>query len=635
MKRMSRYTLGGLLTAVGLFVAFNLGAGPLLRTARLDLTQNHLNTLSKGTIHILEHLDKPVTLQLYWSGKEAANLPGLRNYAERVKEMLDEYANIAGDKLKLQVIDPEPFSVAEDNAMRYGLQAVPTNGGPNIYFGLVGLGQKGKPQTIPFFQQSRSRFLEYDITQLIYTLDHPKKPEVALLSGLNMSSGFSPYGMGQPWLVLRELHQQFTLRQLPRQTKTIPKGVDALMVVQPQRLDATTLYAIDQYVLRGGRALVFTDPLAESAGGGMGQAVKKNPAADKLLASWGVKLVPGKVVGDLGAAQKVQFTAQDGQPTVADYLPWLKLTGAQLNSRQIITSQLGQLNLATAGALQAVPGAGTTLVPLMHSTARAMLIARSKVAFNPNPQQLLANFHASGHPYVLAALLSGKIKTAFPGGPPAPPKGKQAKPEHHAGKDKKKQPATAPLKVSAKPVHLVVVADTDLLQDRFWVRQENFFGRQVVIPEAGNGDFVINTLDQLGGSPDLISVRSRGNYQRPFTLVQQLQAQAEQQYQTKEQQLLSSLHATQRKLNELQSKRKDAKSASLSPAQKREIHLFRLEMVHTRKRLRAVQYKLRADIEELESALKAFNILFVPGLIGLIAFFTWLIRRHRSRGYPS
>jgi ABC-type uncharacterized transport system involved in gliding motility auxiliary subunit len=633
MKNRKLFSLGALLVAILLFIGINLAAGPLFRTSRIDLTQNHLYTLSQGTRHILKNLKIPITLSLYWSKGTAKNFPGVQSYEERVKEMLDEYAVVAGPKLILKTVDPEPFSAAEDNAVRYGLKGVSVGNQESLYFGLVAQAKDGGRQVIPFFQQRREKFLEYDLTQAIYNLAHPKKPTVGLLSAISMDGGPSPgnpYARSRPWMIMKQLRERFDVRPLGRDIASIPKGIDVLMVVQPQQLSKKVLYAVDQYVLKGGHALVFTDPMSESLPGhGM---YSKDPEAAKLLESWGVELTPDKVVGDLGAALQVAV-GNASRSRVVVYPPWVSLGQDQMNHKEIVTSQLQRLNLATAGALETLPKVGTKVIPLVHSTSQAMLIPSKKVASTESdPGQLLEGFKAGGHPFTLAVRISGTAKTAFPQGPPAPAAGKKGEKGKKATKKEKSAPQ---VKVSKEPINVIVVADTDMLEDRFWVQVQNFFGQRIAVPMAANADFVVNALDQLSGSPDLISVRSRGSYERPFTLVDRIQKQAEQQYQAKEQGLMAELKTTEKKLNELQRQRGKAGSTTLTAAQHKEVQKFRLEVVQTRKKLRAVQYNLRKNIETLENALKALNIFLIPLLIGFIAFLVWLLRRDRDRGYPK
>lgn len=619
---------GGLLIALLLFLILNFAAAPLLRSMRLDMTEQKLNTLSQGTRNILSGLDKPLTLKLFISRQQLKQTPGLEGFAERVVTLLDEYTNLAGGNLTLEQIDPEPFSEAEDEAVGYGLQGVQlAAGGDSLYFGLVGT-IDGRNKIIPFFQPERERFLEYDLSQLIYQLAHPKKLVVGLLSGAPIEGGFSGGSnprMQRPWLILKQLRQQFDLRMVQKTMAPID-DIDVLLLVNPAGLEAGPLYAVDQFLLRGGRALIFADPLSEaSAGADPAKAISDNADFNRMLKSWGVELDAGKVVGDLSLAHKVNYQGRLRSMQIS-YLPWLNIGQDSLADDDVITSQLGNLNLASAGALRQAAGAATDFTPLIQSSKKAMLINASEIAFAPNPVKLLSSFKASGEPYVLAARVDGKISTAFPDGAP--------KTSGETEKDSKPDAGqAAPLTRSEGPVNLIVVADSDLLQDRFWVQPTSVFGRQMAVPTSANADLVANAIESLGGSPDLISVRSRGSYQRPFTLVAELQRKAEMKYRAKEEELTNKLRETETKLNELQKKRDDAASATLTAEQQAEVDRFVAEKVRFRKQLREVQYQLRAEIENLEAMLKAFNIAFVPGLIALIAFLAWTIRRSRGREY--
>lgn len=619
---------GGLLLALLLFILVNVAAATLLRNLRLDLTDQKLNTLSTGTRNILTGLDQSISLKLFLSQKALKQIPGLESYADQVTTLLDEYALIAGDNLILEQVDPEPFSEAEDEALRFGLQGVQLQaGGDPLYFGLVG-DLDGRQKVIPFFQPERERFLEYDLSQLLQQLSQPKRLVVGLLSGAPIEGGFSGGQnprMARPWLILEQLRQQFELRSLPHSTEPIATDVDLLLLVHPAALEPGPLYAADQFLLRGGRALVFADPLSEATlQSNPDLALAQNAAFDQLLTSWGVELAAGQVVGDLALSHKVNYQGRTGTMQV-NYLPWLNIGTETLVAEDVVTSDLGNLNLATAGALSPLAGAGTSFIPLIHSTDEAMLIDASSLAYAPNPAKLLANFKPAGHSFVLAARISGEIESAFPGGPPA------AAEETAAGADKSEQPGH--LGRSQGPVNLIIVADSDLLQDRFWVQSTPVFGGQMAVPTSANADLTANAIESLGGSADLISVRSRGSYQRPFTLVADLQRQAELNYRAKEQELTAKLRETEVRLNELQRQRDDAGATTLTAAQEAEVDRFLTEKVETRKQLREVQYQLRAEIEDLEEMLKIFNIAFIPGLIALIAFVTGITRRARGRGF--
>ena len=403
-------------TALGLgvvlLIAVNLLSEGLLAGARLDLTQHHIYTLSDGTRSILKRLDEPVTLRLYLSRQLATRLPLIGPYAGRVEELLHEYVRLAKGQLRLEVVDPEPFSEAEDQAVGYGLQGVPlTDGESTFYFGLAASGPTDERAVIPFLSTDREAFLEYDVTKLIHQVAWPKKPVVGLLDTLDLEA---PKGMmalqrdtSGP-VALEQVHQSFDVHTLDKAIDRVPDDVDVLLLIQPLGLSEPTRYAIDQFVLRGGRVLAFLDPLPEE---GSGAPAAPDPGLEKLLAAWGVAMDTGKVVGDLQLARRVQYQ-KDGHVYAAQYPAWIALPQEDLDDADLVTANLGSLNLASAGALSAQERAGTQFLPLVHTTANAALMNAASLGMGADLQALLQEFHPTGKVYTLAARITGPIKSA-------------------------------------------------------------------------------------------------------------------------------------------------------------------------------------------------------------------------------
>ena len=625
MDRRVIFSPVGLLAAVILFVVVNLATGPALRWARIDLTQGDLHSLSDGTINILQKLENTITMKLFWSEEAAANLPGLKVFARRVRETLQEYEARAGGKIQLSVVDPKPFSEEEDEAVSFGLQGVSVQGGTdNLYFGLAATAEDGRSLIIPFIQADREVFLEYDISQMIHTLANPEKTKVGLLSALPIAGGptpENPFQAQMPWMISDQLHRQFDVEVILSE-KVIQEDVDVLMVVHPHDLSDTALYAADQFVLKGGRALVFADPVSEfKSATNPGAGVSGEGAADTLLAAWGLNMDPGKVVGDMAVSQRVSYRDNNRVQTV-NYLPWLALREDLINREEVTTAQLDHLNLASAGSLLQTEDARTTMVPLLSSSARSMLIDGAKVAFMPDPAKLMSEFSPSGVSFTLAARIYGPSTTAFPDGPPV----------DESVDEEDKTEFGEHLADSRDDINVVVVADSDMLQDRFWVEVQNFFGQRLALPMADNADLVINLLDQLGGSSDLIGIRSRASTFRPFVMLDRVSQEAELKYRAKEQELVSRLEAAEGKLNELQAQRQDPESPQFTPEQEEELENFRQEKVKIRRELRDVQFELRRDIERIQSWIKFINIGLVPFLLTVIAVGSWVFRRKKQRG---
>ena len=615
----------GIALAAVLFGAFNMISSAALSSARFDLTEHKLYTLSDGTKNVLNNLVEPLTLRFYLSKKLATGLPGIKSYATRVQEMLEEYAQVAGGELLLQVIDPEPFSEEEDRAVGYGLQGIPLgNGSAQFYFGLVGTSSTDELEVISFFQPEREEFLEYDLTKMIATLASPKKKIIGLLSSLPLDGGGAPAfmqqrGGSQPWMILGQIEQMFEIQKIEPTATTISDEISVLMIVHPKSLSPPILYAIDQFVLGGGHALIFVDPLAESDSGGgnpmnpMGSSGPRNSDLPTLFDAWGLEMVDGKVLGDLPLAKKVQIQRQ-GRLQVVDYPVWIDFRQEHFDREDIVTGQVPTISVASAGILQKKDDLGTELTPLIQSGETAMQIEVSRLSFMPDLGGLLNTYKPAGERMMVAARVTGKVKTAFPDGKPKeepkegeasePPLETEIAPKEHVSESK-------------EPINVIVVADTDILQDRFWVQVQNFFGQRIGIPTSGNGTFVTNALDNLTGSNDLISVRSRAGYSRPFTLLRTLQQDAEQQFRQKEQALQEHLKDTERKIQDLQSQKPEGSAMIMSMEQQQAMANFRKELVQVRKELRSVQHELGKNIEGVESWVKFINIGLVPLLIGI------------------
>ncbi len=637
------FTGSGLALAVALFFAVNVFSNAAFRSIRFDLTEEQLYTLSEGSRTILRNLDEPVTLRLYLSKTLATDLPGIRGYANRVRELLEEYEQAAGGNLTLYVIDPEPFSDEEDRAVGYGLKGVPLDrGNVQFYFGLVGAGPTDERELIPFFQQDREEFLEYDITRLIYQLANPRRPVVGLLSTLPLEGGapmafLRTQGGGAPWMMMKSIRDMMEVRALDAAVADIPEEIDVLMVVHPKALSDPTLYAIDQFVLRGGRALVFVDPHSEvdvvppNPRNPMGLPGARRSDLGKVFDAWGVELVEGKVAGDLPLAKKVNVQ-QQSRTFVADYPVWMDLAPRHLNAGDIVTAKLPNLTMASAGILRKKDGREMTWTPLVETDDQAMQIDVARLT-GPDIEGILRTYRPEGNPLALAVRVTGAVRTAFPDGrPPAElpaPQDDGAAAAPDAAKDAA-DPARPHLAESVAPIQVIVVADTDMLHDRFWVQVQNFLGQRIGIPTSANNRFVINALDNLTGSNALISIRNRGSFSRPFTLVKATQQEADRLFRQKEQALQRRLQSTERKIQELQNKKEDRTALILSDEQQAALDEFRQQLVSTRKELRNVQHELRKNMERLESLVKFLNIGLMPLLIAASGL-AWSARAWRRR----
>jgi len=630
MKNVKLISAGGIAIAAVVFMALNILSNSLFKFSRLDLTEYKLYTLSQGTENILKKLDEPVTLRFYYSDKVTSEFPEVKNYAKRVKELLEEYSVISGGKVKLIVSDPEPFTEAEDEAVQAGLQGFPIDSaGTMAYFGLVGSGATDEKEVIPFFQANKEASLEYDLTRLVYKLGSPKKVVVGLLADLPMN-GSGPanpmmqmQGATPDWVITEQMKQLFDVRVLEKDIKAIPKDVNVLMIVHPKKYSDALLFAIDQFVLAGGRALVFVDPLAESEqvphdpNNPMPGLGPKNSELTKLFDAWGLEMLNNKLAGDIKSAIRVNIS-QGLRPQAVDYVVFLQLGSERLSHDDFITSDLKTINMGSAGILQQKQGATTTFTPLIQTSDEAMEIQSMAVQFRPDPVGLLNAYHPGGKKLTVAARVTGKFKTAFPNGAP---QGSEAQGEV--------------LKEAKEDGNIIVIADADMLEDRFWVNVQSLLGQRISLPFASNGVLVMNALDNLGGSNDLISLRSRGKSIREFEKVKEIQREAEKQFRDREKALMAKLQETENKLAQLQRQKGDNANMILSADQQDEIKKFREEQVKTRKELRDVQHELRKNIESLGTWLKSINIFVSPIVIIAIAIGFVVFRRKRYNKLAS
>ncbi|MEK8079329.1 GldG family protein [Pseudomonas sp. XK-1] len=610
MKKLMLSSAGLVLIALA-FLAFNLFAGLGLSNARLDLTEQKLYTLTDGSRQILRELDQPLELNFFYSDAATKELPVLRTYAKRVEEMLKAYQREAGDKLKLNIIDPAPFSEDEDKAAELGLQGVPLQqGGDSIYFGLAGKNAEGLTQVIPFFALDQEEFLEYELSRLVQSLAKPERPVVGVLSGLPVNGGFD-MAARQPtpaWMLIEEVRQLFQIESLKADVDLIPEQVSVLLLIHPKQLPEQTLYAIDQFVLRGGKLLTFVDPFSEAdTQAEMPGEMVIDKASDLpgLFKAWGLRMVPDQVLGDGSYAMSVSMG--QGQRPVR-HAAWLSLPKKALDQDDISTASLETITVATAGILEPLEGAKTQFTPLISSSQYAMPFDAKRFGMLANPEELIRELEPTGERYTLAARISGPAQSAYPDG-------------IEGQKDGLKQ---------ADNINVIVVADTDILTDRMWVQVQDFFGQRIPQPWADNAAFAINTLDNLAGSDALISVRSRGRFSRPFEVVERIQREAEVQFREKEQTLQARLAETEQQLAALQQNDDPSKMLELTPEQQAAVQRFVQQKLAIRKELRDVRYQLNADIEALGRTLKLLNIVLVPVLLtlGVLALWLWRRRRH-------
>ena len=645
----------GLLTvAVALLVSVGLISA--LPSIRIDLTEDDLFSLADGTRNIVTGLEEPIELLFFYSESATEDQPQIRSYGTRVQELLREIVIASGGNLVLSMVDPEPFSEEEDLATQYGVQPVPvTQGGQGIYFGLVAveLDNEKDPalrvsETMPLIRPDQEQFLEYEFMQLVTRVANPDLKVVGLLTTLDIDGGFDPMtGQAtQQWMITDYIRQLYDLRRIETDTEIIEEDVDILMIVHPEGLSEQTLYAIDQHVMRGGETFVFLDPTADSmvSRSERGSMIPAGMRSDLpgLLEAWGVDYASDKVLTDNTLALRVQM-GQGSRPVA--HIGMIGANRTALAGDDIITRRLENLNLSSVGALAPRDGATTRFEPLIQSSSDAMLMNASLLEDVLDPSVLFDEFVSANERYTIAARVSGVISSAFPEGRPVSGNAAadtseeeiEADDDNDSGEARIEKASSdsdtmeAHLSQTSGETNILLFADTDVLTDRLWVQVAQFMGQRIPQPYANNGDFVINALDNLSGGADLVSIRSRGRYSRPFERVVKLQREADDRLRTEEAALLERLTETEEQLAALNTGEGGQLLGQLTPEIQTEIDRFNAELLDTRRSLRDVQFQLTADIEALGSNLKWFNTAAIPMLLTVLALFMSLTRARRRR----
>lgn len=594
---------------------------------RFDLTSDRLFTLSEGTRNILKKLDTPVQIRFYCTQNSSTMPVFLKTYAQRVEDLLEEYRKAGNGNIEIKKLDPQPDSDAEDSANLDGVEGQPVNG-EKVYLGLA-INCLDQKVAIPFLAPDQERQIEYDISRAISQVTTTQKPVIGVMSGLPVFGAFDPMAMQQgrpnrqdPWVFIGELKRDYTVKQVEMTADKIDDDIKVLVVVYPKGISDKTQFAIDQFVLRGGKLVAFLDPLSlvdsrAAASNPMQRNMDSGATMDKLLKAWGIEMDKGKVVADLNYAARIN---RGGKPEVAPAV--LALTQEAMDTNDVVTSQIDNMVMPFPGGFTGTPAEGLKKTVLIQTTKSGQLVDKMMAEFSGD--QLSKDFSATGKDYALALRLTGKFKTAFPEGEPG------EKPDAKAAGDKKETPATAFLKESKGDGAVVLVADADMLYDQFCVQVQNFFGQKVVIPQNANLNFMQNVVDQMGGDQNLIGVRSRASMSRPFTVVKRMQTEADEKYRNTIKDLEKSLADTQQKLNEMQTKKEGGQRFILSPEQQNAIQQFRQDEANEKKKLKEVRKSLRHDIESLETHLEWINIAGMPFLVTLSGIALALIKRKRT-----
>jgi ABC-type uncharacterized transport system involved in gliding motility auxiliary subunit len=620
------YSTVGVAAMALILVAFNFITGSV--KTRVDLTKERAYTLSGGTRAILAKLDAPVKVRFYCTQGENST-PGalmLKNYAKEVEDLLGEYKQAAKGKIIIEKYNPEPDSDAEDSAHLDGVEGQmlgnnPFGGGDRFYLGLAISSGMDQKVAIPFLSPERERLLEYDISRAISQVFTPEKPVVGIMSPLpifGMPANPMMMRMGQqgggeqPWTIVNELKNDFKVKRVAMDVDKIDDDVKVLLVVHPREITEKAQYALDQFVLRGGKMIAFLDPLpalidTKEQNQMFGAIPNSGSTLDKLLKTWGVSFESGKVVADM--KYSLQVGGRNGQPTKAPAI--LGLTKEALNNDDIVTSQIESVWLPFAGSFSGTPADGLKETVLLKSTKESQLV--DGFMANLAGENIIKEFKPSGTEYALAIRLTGKFKSAFPNGKPEEKKDEEKKDGDKKPEDKAAETKSDSLKESKENNSVILVADADMLSDRVALQPVQTLFGTAYAPANGNLSFCQNAVEQLTGDNNLINVRSRATINRPLTKIKDMEATANERFQSEIKRLEDSAQQAQQKINELQQAKKDKDQRFiLSKEQQEELTKLRQQEAETRKHLKQVQKDLRKEVVSLQTRVKWMNILAVP-----------------------
>ncbi len=592
-----------------LFLLVNSFLVKNLFNIKLDLTSDRLFTVSQNTKEIIKNLNEPINIKLFFSNSLSKEIPQIRDYEKRVRELLNKYVNIANGNIKLEIIDPKPFTDQEDLANVYGVQGLQINEeGERFYFGAVISNSVDDTTVIPFFDLSRESFLEYDLTKTIYNLANTSKPNIGLVTslpfigGVNNADGRPQYE--EPFYLYTRIKEFFNVKDLSTSFSSVPEDIDQLLVIHPKDISDSALYAIDQFIMTGKGVTFFLDPFSEFENNRIQpnneQLNIPSSNLNKLFSKWGFEIKPGHIVGDIVNGRKVSLGSANDQKIVT-YLLWLAIQENLLSKKDIITANLDYIFLKSAGSIDNLnTNNSLELLPLISSSKQSMVLERFKVQFRTDPEELIKNFKSEDKNFIIGARIKGSFNSAF-------------------SDDEVKNLIgdTSNHKKNILNANILVFADTDLIADNTWVSKQDMFGRNNITPMSDNGRLVINSLESMSGGENLIGLRGRGVSNRPFLVIEKLQKNAELLFREKELSLQNQLKETETKLNEIKS---NNESNSSTAEQNLAIQDFQNRIFSIRKDLRNVQRRLNQDIDNLETNIKLINIWLMPILVLILYF---------------
>ena len=583
-----------------IFFSINVITNNILSSARVDFTENKLYSLSNGTISLLKDLKEPIHIRLFVSSNLVKDVPQLSTYANRVETILQTYSNISNGKITLEIIDPKPFSDAEDRAVGMGINSFnATEMSDALYFGLAATNSTIGQKNIPIFSPERETFLEYDLTSLISDLSQIEKPVISIIDNLGLNADTR---IGKPeQQILKQMKEMFQVEKIDENSNELNKNTKVLMIIHPKFLSDETLYMIDQWILKGGATLIFLDPYAETEISRQQGMPPMNPRSNlkKLLDTWGIKFDDKKAVLDSEFGFRISRNINGRDIQVTNY-PWLNIRGQGLNKNESSLSNLSTIVMTTAGSFE-LANDDSVLEPIIISSQKSGLGDAQK-AGDPkgDPRDLLPNIKSDNKNLTVAGWVKSNLNTSF--------------------RDKKNKDDNQLLK-SSKKSNILLVADVDMLMDRNWLTQRGAF--------ANNGDFVLNVMEKMVGGNALSDLRGKSTSWRPFEKIIALEKIAEEKFLIEEQMLAKKLKGMEDKIRNL-TQNNDEDSDVLSPETIKAIDGFKTEMMTTRSQLRNVKFDLRRDVETLKKWIISINVAILPIIFAGFALILSLRRKRKT-----
>ena len=620
------YSAGGVLAVFLIIVLVNFVLSPI--NSRIDLTEGRVYTLSEGTRQVLAKLESPVKIRFYFSQGDATVPLPIKGYGRRVEDLLAEFRAAGKGKVIIEKLDPQPDSDAEDSAGLDGVEAQTLNNGDRFYLGLS-VSFADQKAAIPAISMDRERLLEYDITRAITRTTQTDKPIIGVMSAMQLFGGPGMPMMGMPpsekQVLVSELERDFKVKRVSMDPKTIDPDIKVLIVVHPRGISDDAQYALDQFVMRGGKLIAMIDPHAffDQLPGPGGPQGGSSSNLEAMMKSWGLAMDTTKIVSDM---KYLSGGGQRSMPTV------LTLNDTAYDRNDIATARLGPTLMPFVGVLTGTPVEGLKQEVLMRTSTYSQLV--DPATAQERGEKAVRGFKPSGTEYPIAVRLSGKFKSAYPNGRPVPKDDKKDAKDAKAGKADAKaevKPDATHLAESKGENSLVLITDSDFINDGAAVQIQEIFGQRIVVPANGNLGFAQALIEQYAGDPALVSLRSRQSAARPFTVIREMEARAQQAYLGKIKELEDSLQQTQEKLGALQkSKAPGASSAILTAEQQTELDNFRKRAAETRRELKEVRRDLRSDSEALQFWTKVVNIALIPLLVAIAGIALAIVRRRRT-----